>query len=110
MSWLLAVVALTIAPWNGANYATADIAAVRYRLTVTGAPGTGVHLRADGVAPGWIAAFCTPRLCSPERVDAIVPLSGRTVFAFELFRETSSAPKSSGAVIHSADGAVVRVP
>lgn len=110
MSWLFAVVALAISPWSGANYSTADIAAVRYRLIVSGTPGAPVHLRADGVAQGWIAAFCTPRLCSPRRVDAILPPSGRAVFAFELFRETSGAPKSSGAIIRSGDGASLRVP
>lgn len=110
MNGLLAVVGLTISAWSGANYATADIAAVRYRLAVTGTPGASVHLRSDGVAQGWIAAFCTARLCSPERVDVVLPASGRAVYAFELFRESSSAPKHSGAIIRSADGASVRVP
>lgn len=106
----MALVALAISPWSGTNYATADIAAVRYRLVVTGTPGATVHLSAEGVAQGWIAAFCTPRLCSPRHVDAVLPASGRAVYAFELFRETSDAPKSSSAVIRSADGASLRVP
>jgi hypothetical protein len=62
------------------------------------------------VARGWIAAFCTPRLCSPQQVDAVLPASGRSVYAFDLFRETSSAPKQGGVTIRSADGASVRVP
>lgn len=110
MTWFLGVIGLAISAWGGANYATADIAAVRYRLVVTGPPGSQVHLRADGVARGWIAAFCTPQLCSPERVDAVLPASGRAVYAFELFRETSTAPKESAAIVRSADGAYVRVP
>lgn len=110
MTWLLAVIALTITPWSGSNYATADIASVRYRLVVTGAPGASIRLRADGIASGWIAAFCTPRLCSPQRVDATLPSSGKAVYAFELFRENGSAPKHSGAVIRSDDGASIRVP
>lgn len=110
MTWLLGVIGLVLSTWSGANYSTTDIAAVRYRLVVSGAAGTNVHLRADGVASGWIAAFCTPRLCSPQQVDAVLPASGRAVYAFELFRETSTAPKHSGAVIRSVDGASVHVP
>lgn len=107
---LLAVVGLAISAWSGANYTTTDIAAVRYRLVVAGAPGTSIHLRAEGVAAGWIAAFCTPRLCSPQHVDGVLPPSGRAVYAFELFRESSSAATHSGAVIRSDDGAFIRVP
>lgn len=107
---MLAAIGLTISLWSGANYSTADIAAVRYRLIVTGNPGATVHLRADGVAQGWIAAFCRPRLCSPQHVDAVLPPSGRAVYAFELFREERTASKRSGAVIRSDDGAIVRIP
>ena len=110
MNWLFAVVGLTISAWGGTDYATADIASVRYRLVVSGKPGAAFHLRAEGIARGWIAAFCTPKLCSPRQVDAVLPASGRSLFAFELFRESRTAATSSGAVIRSVDGATAIVP
>jgi hypothetical protein len=111
---LLAVVQtvthLSIEPWTGSDYQTTSTAAAKYRLEVSGKPNASIRLRALGVAPGWLAAFCTPRLCSPQRVDAELPGSGEAVFQFELIRESDGAPKHSGATISADDGASVSVP
>ncbi len=107
---LLLGIVLTIAPWTGANLATSTAAAARYRLQITGAPKTVVHLKATGVADGWIAAFCTPKYCSPQQAEIALPSSGHAVVQFELIRESETARKESGAIITSADGATVTVP
>ena len=100
---------LTIAPWTAPRLATVTQTAATFALTVAGRPGTRVRLRATGVASGWIAAFCTPRLCSPERVDVTLPASGRATYEFELIRQDPSAPKRSGARIAGDDGSAVDV-
>jgi hypothetical protein len=101
---------LSIHPWTGSDLQTTTSAAAKYRLEVTGKPEAVIHLQASGVASGWLAAFCTSRVCSPERVDVTIPASGQAVLQFELIRESDSAPKQSGATIRDDDGGSVSVP
>mgnify|MGYP001163432394 CR=1 FL=1 len=100
---------LRVNPWSGASLATATSAAVKYRLRVAGTPNATISLHADGVAKGWLAAFCTPKVCSPMRVDVTLPASGQAVYQFELIREEPGAPAHSGARILSSDGASIIV-
>jgi hypothetical protein len=101
---------LSIQPWTGSDLQTTTEEAAKYRLEVSGKPSAAVHLRALGVAQGWLAAFCTPHVCSPERVDVQLSRSGDAVFQFELIRESDDAPRQSGATITDDDGASVTVP
>ena len=101
---------LSIQPWTGGELQTASAAAAKYRLKVTGAPESVVHLQASGVAHGWLAAFCTPKFCSPQRIDVAIPSTGESVLQFELIRESDTAPKRSGATITENGGASVSVP
>jgi hypothetical protein len=101
---------LSVQPWTGSDFQTTSGSAAKYRLEVNGKPNASLRLSALGVAQGWLAAFCTPRLCSPQRVDVRLPRSGSAVFQFELIRESETAPKQSGAVIKGDDGASVTVP
>lgn len=100
---------LHIERWTGKNFAATTPAAATYRLTVVGTPHTTVELDARNVADGWLAAFCTPQLCSPLSVRFTLPDSGRAVYQFELIREGSDAPKKSGAQIVGG-GTAVSVP
>jgi hypothetical protein len=114
LTLLVALVArpthLEIQPWTGNDLQTTSSSAAKYRLVVTGRPNTKVRLHASGVASGWLAAFCTPHLCSPQRVSITLPSSGLAIFQFELIREAETAPSQSGAQIIAADGASVSVP
>lgn len=101
---------LAIEPWTGSDFQVTTGAAAKYRLEVSGKPNDTIHLRARGVATGWLAAFCTPKLCSPQQVDVALPHSGTAVFQFELIREAVGAPKRSGATITGSGGASVSVP
>src|SRR5580692_1932428 len=101
---------LSVQPWTGSEFQTTSAATAKYRLKVTGAPESVVRLQASGVANGWLAAFCTPKICSPERLDVALPSSGEAVLQFELIRESDTAPKRSGATIRDDRGASVTVP
>jgi hypothetical protein len=101
---------LSIQPWTGADFQITGADTAKYRLEVSGRPNATVRLQASRVASGWIAAFCTPKLCSPQRVEIQLPRSGEAVFQFELIRELDSAPQQSGATITGNDGASVTVP
>lgn len=106
----LAQTQLTIQPWTGTDFQTTTTNAAKYRLEVSGKPNASFHLQARDVAQGWLAAFCTPRLCSPQQIDVQLPRSGDAVFQFELIRESASAPTTSGATITDGGGATVKVP
>ncbi|MBV8116869.1 MAG: hypothetical protein JOY69_08225 [Candidatus Eremiobacteraeota bacterium] len=98
---------LAIEPWTGPNLSTATSTAIRYRLHVSGASHASLTLRADRLAKGWLAAFCTPKVCAPLRVDVTLPQSGRALYQFELIREDPVAAPRSGARISSSDGASI---
>ncbi len=99
---------LSIAPWKGADPANAIAGATKYRLTVTGRPGAHVHLRATGRAEGWVAAFCTNEVCSPDQTMLDLPASGRADVQFGLVRDDDHAAASSGRVtIRTDDGSKV---
>lgn len=101
---------LSIQPWTGADLQTTSADAAKYRLEVTGRPNETIRLQTSNVAAGWLAAFCTPKICSPQHYDVSLPLSGQVVLQFELIRESDTAPKQSGATITDGDGASITVP
>ncbi|MDQ2992108.1 MAG: hypothetical protein M3R30_04715 [Candidatus Eremiobacteraeota bacterium] len=99
---------LRIAPWKGADPVSAIVGATKYRLTVSGRPGAHVHLRATGRSEGWVAAFCTDRICSPDQTVLDLPASGRVDVQFELVRDDEHAAATSGRVtIRTDQGAKV---
>jgi hypothetical protein len=101
---------LSIGPWTGSDFQTTTDGAAKFRLEVSGKPNATLRLRATGVAQGWLAAFCTPHLCSPQQVGVQLSSSGNAVLQFELIRESSAAPTASGATITDGAGASVSVP
>ncbi|HEY5339726.1 MAG TPA: hypothetical protein VIK27_01755 [Candidatus Aquilonibacter sp.] len=108
LSFLLA--AITVAPWTGHDLPTATQAAAKYRVAITGNPGSTVHLTTSGLAKGWVAAFCNMTVCSPGQVRETIPRGGRAVIQFELIREADDAPKHTGVMIHASDGSRVVIP
>ena len=101
---------LAIEPWTGSDYQVTAAAAAKYRLKVTGKPNASIRLQANRVAHGWLAAFCTPKLCSPERVNLELSSSGEATLQFELIRESQTAPKESSATITTNNGVSIAVP
>lgn len=100
---VLALVTVLLSPWKGAvlpttptgNYQTS------FALNVHGAPRERVTLQADGVAKGWIAAFCTPRLCAPFHTVATLDGKGMARYEFSLIRTDPKAPKHARAIIRA---------
>jgi hypothetical protein len=76
---MLGLAILSCALAAGTCHAVADPGAKSFAVRVNAPAGTLVHLRALDVPRGWIASFCTPRICAPfhvsfrlrERGDAI---------------------------------------
>ena len=72
----LGLAILTCALAAGTCHASADPGVRSYAVRVHGPAGSTAHLVARDVPRGWIASFCTARVCSPFHVA--LPLHGGT--------------------------------
>jgi len=102
---ILALVTVLLGPWHGAALPTTPTGnyVTSYAMTVRGAPHARVDLRAEGVAKGWVASFCTPRLCAPFHTIATLDGHGTARYEFSLIRTDPKAVKHTRALIR-ADG------
>ncbi|MFY9781122.1 MAG: redoxin domain-containing protein [Candidatus Baltobacteraceae bacterium] len=75
---------LSLAPWTGADLPGSIPNTLKYRLVVAGTAGNKVALHAAGVPKGWIASFCSDRLCAPFKTSVAIPPSGVKVIEFQL--------------------------
>lgn len=76
--------ALSFAPWTGPQLPGSSPDTAKYRLVVTGKPGGSIHLHAVDLPKGWIASFCTDRICAPLQVATTLPDSGVKVIEFQV--------------------------
>jgi hypothetical protein len=79
-----AATTVSLTPWTGADLPGSIPNTVKYRLVVAGQAGKSVALHAAGVPKGWIASFCTDRVCAPFKVSVALPDSGVKVIEFQL--------------------------
>jgi len=79
-----------------------------YRLTIRDVPGTSIALRAQ-MPQGWIAAFCTPKVCAPGHVVVNVPANGRTTIALHVYRVEAAAVHHANVSV-SAPGTQLSLP
>jgi tetratricopeptide (TPR) repeat protein len=75
---------VSLAPWTGPELPGSIPNTLKYRLVVAGSAGKHVALAAKGVAKGWIASFCSDRVCSPFKVSVAIPQSGVKIIEFQL--------------------------
>ena len=78
---------VSLAPWTGPDLPGSVPSTLKYRLVLAGTAGTNVHLQTAGVPKGWVASFCTDRVCAPFRVGVAIPASGVKVIEFQLVPE-----------------------
>ena len=76
--------ALSFAPWTGPELPGSSPDTAKYRLVVTGNPGKTITLRAADLPKGWIASFCTDRICAPLHVTTTLPSSGVKIIEFQV--------------------------
>ncbi|MDQ6932653.1 MAG: redoxin family protein [Candidatus Eremiobacteraeota bacterium] len=95
---------VSLAPWTGADLPGSIAGTIKYRLVVGGNPKRSVTLRATDLAKGWIASFCTDRVCAPLRTSVIIPPSGVKVVEFQLIQSDAKAPKQTHVNVEASDG------
>lgn len=86
----LGVAILSCALAAGTCHAAADPASRLYAVRVTAPPGNAVRLSALDVPRGWIASFCTPRVCSPFHVT-LPAGSGRATIQVSYIPQSAQA-------------------
>lgn len=98
-----ALVTVLLAPWKGPSLPTTPTGYYEksWAMTVHGAPRGRVELRADGVAKGWIASFCTPRLCAPFHTIAMLDGKGVARYQFSLIRTDPKATAHTRATVRA---------
>jgi peroxiredoxin len=86
---------VSLAPWTGPEAPGSIPNTIKYRLVVADAAGRDVSLVASDVPKGWVASFCSDRVCAPFKVKVAIPESGVKVVEFQLVPPTGKprAPK-----------------
>jgi hypothetical protein len=104
---LAAVVAtvLALAPYRGPAQRGALPGSRSFALSIAAQPGKHLRLRAVDVPAGFVAAFCTSRICAPFAVPLLVPPTGRTTIEMQLVRNDDGATTPRTVTVASDDGA-----
>ncbi len=89
----LIALSLALAPFAGPLQKGSVPGAARFGVEVSGRAGQAVLLRAVGIPPGYLASFCTPRVCALFRVALILPKSGRESIELQLIENVPGARK-----------------
>ncbi len=95
---------VSLAPWTGADLPGSIASTIKYRLVIGGRPKRSVTLRATDLAKGWIASFCSDRVCAPLRTAVMIPSSGVKVVEFQLIKSDARAPKHTHVNVEASDG------
>ncbi len=88
---LIGAVVLGLAPFSGPAQPGSLADTAKFWVIVHGAPGERVHLRAVGVPAGYVASFCTRRVCAPFAVTFPLPPTGRDAVELQLIENTRGA-------------------
>jgi tetratricopeptide (TPR) repeat protein len=86
--------ALSLAPWTGADLPGSIASTLKYRLAISGPPSSQVALHASGLPKGWIASFCSDKLCRPFNAVIQVPAVGVKIVEFQIVPGTGKAPSA----------------
>src|SRR5271155_2576058 len=90
MAFGLAILSCALAA--GTCHAAAGPGVHSYAVRVTAPAGATVRLSALDVPRGWVASFCTPRVCSPYHVTLPIRSGTGTIELSYIRMVTAAAP------------------
>ena len=96
--------ALSLAPWTGPELPGSVVNTFKYRLVVAGTAGKTVALHASDLPKGWIASFCTDRICAPLHVSTTLPASGVKVIEFQVVPPAAKPAHAPNVQVVADDG------
>jgi peroxiredoxin/tetratricopeptide (TPR) repeat protein len=99
--------AVSLAPWTGAELPGSIPNTIKYRLVVEGAAGKTLALHTADVPKGWVASFCSDKVCSPFKLSLVLPQSGVKVIEFQLVPPSAGAKAGKVSVIATDGGYTV---
>ncbi|MDQ6930255.1 MAG: redoxin domain-containing protein [Candidatus Eremiobacteraeota bacterium] len=92
---------VSLAPWTGADLPGSIASTTKYRLVVAGRPGSTVQLAVTGLSKGWLASFCSDKICAPMKRAATMPDSGVKIFEFQLISNDAHALRHTRAQVQA---------
>jgi len=95
---------LSVAPWTGAVLPGSIADTVKYRVVVAGTAGKTIALVASEVPKGWVASFCSDKICSPFHVSVEIPEGGVKIVEFQLVPPAGKAPAPKVRITSTGDG------
>lgn len=104
---VIGLITLLLAPWKGPSLPTAAASAQKFDLRLRGPAEKRVDLRAEGLPEGWVASFCTRKICSPFRYTLELNDRGQGEIEFQTIRTDEAAPPHVHVTI-TADGTVTK--
>jgi hypothetical protein len=95
---------VSLSPFSGPPPSGSVPGTAKFAVDVSGESGQAVRLRAVGVPRGYIASFCTRRVCAPFNVSFALPESGRESIELQLIENVAGARRPTLVTV-AADGA-----
>ncbi len=103
------VATLALGPYDGPPLPGSIPETVKFAVRVRGASGATVRLHAIGVPRGYIASFCTPRVCSRDRVDLVLGTNGRERIELQFIKNEPTAHAPARVTVGAAGSSPVSV-
>jgi stage V sporulation protein SpoVS len=99
LSFIVLAVGLVLGPYAGAPLPGSVPGTAKFAVHVQGVPGSAVRLRALQVPRGYIASFCTDRVCAPRSVTFKLPPAGKQTIELQLVENTTNARPPTTVVV-----------
>jgi peroxiredoxin/tetratricopeptide (TPR) repeat protein len=95
---------LSVVPWTGAVLPGSIPDTIKYRVVVAGTAGKTIALAASDVPKGWVASFCSDKICAPFHVSVEIPDGGVKIVEFQLVPPAGKAPAPKVRITSTGDG------
>ncbi len=95
---------LSVAPWTGAVLPGSIPDTIKYRVIVAGTAGKTIALAASDVPKGWVASFCSDKICAPFHVSVEIPEGGVKIVEFQLVPPEGKKPAPKVRITSTGDG------
>lgn len=99
---------LALSPYSGPPINGSISDSAKFSVAIRGNAGQVVVVRAVDLPKGYIASFCTARVCAPFRVTFALPKSGRERIELQLIENEAGATKPTTVSVR-ADGATASI-
>lgn len=88
-------VGISLAPYHGPLLPGSEPGTAKFGVHLQGTPSSRVRLRVADLPAGWLASFCTNRVCAPLRVTLTLPRDGKQLIELQVIQNEgrTAAPR-----------------